>query len=126
MKSLSIVHYFGPFFKPYKFLAILLIVFTACTKNEGELFSVLDAQKSGVNFRNDLLEDKNLNILDYLYFYNGGGVAIGDINNDDLPDVYFTGNRVKNKLYLNLGNLKFKDITLKSFNSMELAFSRYL
>jgi len=111
MKSLSIVHYFGPFFKPYTFLAILLIVFTACTKNEGELFSVLDAQKSGVNFRNDLLEDKNLNILDYLYFYNGGGVAIGDINNDDLPDVFFTGNRVKNKLYLNLGNLKFKDIT---------------
>ncbi|GAA0872880.1 VCBS repeat-containing protein [Gangjinia marincola] len=67
--------------------------------------------KTGIEFQNLLKDQPGQNILDYLYFYNGGGVAIGDINNDDLPDLFFTSNQNKNKLYLNQGNLKFKDIT---------------
>ena len=69
-------------------------------------------KETGINFTNTLTETNDLNILDYLYFYNGGGVAVGDINNDNLPDIFFSGNQVKNKLYLNKGNLKFKDISV--------------
>ena len=93
---------------------ILLIVIAACSKKENEtarLFELLDSQKTGIHFSNDLNETSEFNILEYLYFYNGGGVAIGDINNDSLPDIYFTANQKSNKLYLNLGDFKFKDIT---------------
>jgi hypothetical protein len=68
-------------------------------------------QESGITFRNDLTFTEQLNPYTYRNFYNGAGVAIGDINNDGLSDVYFTGNQVGNKLYLNEGNFKFKDIT---------------
>lgn len=75
------------------------------------MFKTLSSDESGITFANKLRQRIDVNILDYLYFYNGGGVAIGDINNDGMPDLYFTGNQVKNKLYLNKGNLKFEDIT---------------
>lgn len=71
-------------------------------------------QQSGVDFRNNLHFTEQLNPYTYRNFYNGAGVAIGDINNDELPDIYFTGNQVNNKLYLNQGNLRFKDITEKA------------
>nr|MCU0667258.1 VCBS repeat-containing protein [Patescibacteria group bacterium] len=61
--------------------------------------------------KNQLKEDQNNNILRYEYFYNGGGVAVGDLNNDGLDDIFFTGNMTPNKLYRNLGELKFEDIT---------------
>lgn len=70
--------------------------------------------ESGIEFRNDLTFTEKLNPYTYRNFYNGAGVAIGDINNDGLPDIYFSGNQVDNKLYLNLGNLQFKDITEKA------------
>ncbi|WP_420401024.1 VCBS repeat-containing protein [Flagellimonas sp.] len=79
--------------------------------NEGSLFKNPDPKDLGITFSNTIQESENLSILDYLYFYNGGGVSIGDINNDDLPDVFFSGNQVKNKLYLNKGNLEFEDIS---------------
>ncbi|MCB0588980.1 MAG: VCBS repeat-containing protein, partial [Phaeodactylibacter sp.] len=62
-------------------------------------------------FANQLTETEDLNVLSYEYFYNGGGVAVGDINNDGLPDLYFSGNMVPNKLYLNKGNFQFEDVT---------------
>ncbi|MGB3774618.1 MAG: CRTAC1 family protein, partial [Leeuwenhoekiella sp.] len=74
----------------------------------------VQSDSSTVHFSNTLTETRDQNILDYLYFYNGGGVSIGDINNDSLPDIYFTGNQVKNKLYLNKGNFNFEDITSKA------------
>ncbi|MEM8847404.1 MAG: VCBS repeat-containing protein, partial [Bacteroidota bacterium] len=86
----------------------------SCGKKEGELFKNPSSAETGITFTNSLEESDALNILDYLYFYNGGGVAIGDINNDDLPDIFFSGNRVKNKLYLNKGNLTFEDISEKA------------
>ncbi|MGB5172052.1 MAG: VCBS repeat-containing protein [Eudoraea sp.] len=93
-------------------LAILLIFFLiSCGSKEGELFKNPTAAETGITFENILTESDDLNILDYLYFYNGGGVAAGDINNDGLTDIFFSGNMVKNKLFLNKGDLKFEDIT---------------
>ncbi|MBI1768295.1 MAG: VCBS repeat-containing protein [Bacteroidetes bacterium] len=66
---------------------------------------------SGIDFNNTLSESKNFNVFSYRNFYNGGGAAIGDINNDGLADVFFTGNQAANRLYLNLGGMKFKDIS---------------
>src|SRR5882757_5845276 len=76
-----------------------------------KLFTRLLVNETGINFKNEIAETEELNVLSYEYFYNGGGVAIGDINNDGLQDLYFTANMKPDKLYLNLGNLKFKDIT---------------
>ena len=75
------------------------------------LFELVPPQASGVTFVNALPEDTAFNILNYLYYYNGGGVAAGDINNDGLPDLYFTSNLGANRLYLNKGNYKFEDVT---------------
>lgn len=78
---------------------------------DSPVFESLPARKTGIRFQNTLSEGQGNNILTYEYFYNGGGVAVGDINNDGLDDIYFTGNMVPNKLYLNEGDFKFKDIT---------------
>ena len=96
----------------------MIIFFAAilfgCGDNNSKLFTKLDADRTGINFKNGLFENDAFNVLNYIYFYNGGGVAIGDINNDGLPDILFTGNMVKNRLFLNKGNFKFEDITAKS------------
>lgn len=78
---------------------------------EPPLFKLLPIQETHVDFVNELTEGPNTNILVYEYFYNGGGVAAGDLNGDDLVDIYFTSNMSKNKLYLNQGNIQFRDIT---------------
>ena len=75
------------------------------------LFRRLAASQTGVDFENRLVEDETHNILTYSYMYNGGGVAVGDINNDGLPDLFFTSNQGANALYLNLGGMKFQDIS---------------
>jgi len=100
----------------YTFLiSIALVSLWSCEQNNDVVFRTVSAEKTNINFKNQVTETEDVNILDYMYFYNGGGVAVGDINNDSLPDIFFSGNQVKNKLYLNQGNLKFKDIS-KSAN----------
>ena len=90
----------------------LFTILLGCDKKKPQtLFTLLPSSKTDVEFANHLSEDKNFNIIEYLYFYNGGGVACGDINNDGLIDLYFTSNQNSNKLYLNKGNFKFEDIT---------------
>lgn len=99
----------------FKFITILLwLLIAACNQKKDVLFINATSQETGLSFSNTITETNDLNILDYIYFYNGGGVAIGDINNDGLSDVFFSGNQVTNKLYLNKGNLKFEDITDKA------------
>lgn len=77
-------------------------------------FELISPQSSGITFSNAINEDYNHNILTFEYLYNGGGVTIGDVNNDGLPDIYFSGTLVSNKLYLNKGDMKFEDITNKA------------
>lgn len=93
---------------------LILFLISACKSNGKKFFSKLSENESGINFKNVIQESVDLNIFKYTYFYNGGGVSIGDINNDGLQDIYFTGNMVKDRLFLNKGNLKFEDISLKS------------
>ena len=100
---------------------ILLILLFGCKDQAGEVFENPSPERTGITFTNTLSETEDRNILDYLYFYNGGGVAIGDVNNDGFADIFFSGNQVKNKLYLNKGNTpdsktgpNFEDITEKS------------
>ncbi|MFT6480288.1 MAG: hypothetical protein ACJAVP_003449, partial [Spirosomataceae bacterium] len=76
-----------------------------------QLFTQLTAEQTGVSFQNLLTEGPNTNILMYEYFFNGGGVAVGDFNNDGLEDLYFTSNMSDNKLYINKGDMKFQDVT---------------
>jgi len=94
--------------------AFYCILLVSCGQNTAALFTEVSPSHSNVAFRNDIEETKEQNILTYEYLYNGGGVAVGDLNNDGLPDIFFTGNMTPNKLYLNKGDLKFEDITDKA------------
>lgn len=96
-------------------VSLLLIgLLYSCTDSKKQMFTPLSKGRTGVDFRNLLIESPDLNVLNYQYFYNGSGVAVGDINNDGLIDLCFAGNMVKNRLYLNKGNFKFEDITVPS------------
>lgn len=98
------------------FGALSLLV-SSCNQNPeigSALFKNIPSSISNVRFSNNLVETEDFNIIEYLYFYNGGGVALGDINNDGLVDIYISGNQTNNKLYLNKGNWKFEDISVKA------------
>lgn len=93
---------------------LFLFAVAGCKNHDTKLFTKLSENSTGIDFRNILKENEAANVLNYTYFYNGGGVAVGDLNNDGLPDIFFTGNMVANKLYINKGNFSFEDITAKS------------
>jgi hypothetical protein len=89
----------------------LALLLCCCNKKKELLFERLSPQETGITFTNTLIENDTFNVLEFTYFYNGGGVGIGDVNNDGLSDIYFTANMTSSKLYLNKGNWKFEDIT---------------
>ncbi|MCK0148250.1 VCBS repeat-containing protein [Arenibacter sp. F26102] len=101
-------------------MALVLFIFGACTtshessQSKIKQFKQLTHEETGLDFVNKLTENDSLNYLSYGYIYMGGGVSAGDVNNDGLVDLFFTGNMVPNKLYLNKGNLKFEDISEKA------------
>ncbi|MCK5467161.1 MAG: VCBS repeat-containing protein, partial [Cyclobacteriaceae bacterium] len=95
----------------------LILLVSACTspdKGTTTLLEFVNSDDTGIDFRNDIAEDLNNNVFAYTNFYNGGGVAVGDINNDGLADIYLSANNNTGKLYLNKGGFKFKDITFGS------------
>ncbi len=97
-------------------IALFPFIVWSCNSNSPETgsnshFRLIHEEESGLDFNNSLTPTEDFNIIDYLYYYNGAGVAAGDIDNDGLPDIFFTSNEGSNRLYKNLGNLKFKDIT---------------
>src|SRR5687768_11355036 len=88
------------------------LIFLSCQKEDAnKLFTELSSDDTGIAFKNLVRETEEFNVLVYGYFHQGGGVAIGDVNNDDLADIYFTGNMMASKLYLNKGNWEFEDIS---------------
>ena len=93
------------------FVGLLLI---SCNAVKEQQFQLKKSTETGIDFSNKLTYTENFNPYTYRNFFNGGGVALGDINNNGLVDIYFTGNIVDNKLYLNKGNWKFEDITIKA------------
>ena len=102
-----------------RFPVFFLLLFCACQPEKEKLFTAMSSAETGITFQNTVIENDSFNLIDYYYVYNGGGVAVGDINNDGFTDVYFTGNQVADKLYLNTGNFekstfKFEDITEKA------------
>jgi hypothetical protein len=93
-------------------LLVLTALLGSCAKDTStQLFEKLESSATGVTFQNTLREDTTFNILNYLYYYNGGGVAVGDVNNDGLPDLYLTSNLERDRLYLNRGDFRFEDVT---------------
>ncbi len=101
--------------KNYILIALVSVLVVSCSKKkEDTLFIKVSSNDSGIAFNNKIVETDSFNILTSEYIFNGGGVAVGDFNNDDKPDLFFTGNQVTNKLYLNQGDFKFKDVTKAS------------
>lgn len=96
----------------YSNFLILLLIGCNYSSNPNTLFEAIPANKSGITFSNQLTESAAQSIATYEYFYNGAGVAAGDLDGDGLPELFFTGNMVPNKLYRNKGNLQFEDITV--------------
>jgi len=94
------------------FVLLPLLWMAGCSRAKDQpLFKLLDARETGITFANTITTDDSLNVQSDVYLYNGAGVAVGDIDNDGLPDIFFAGNMVSSRLYLNKGQMRFEDIT---------------
>src|ERR1044071_3926763 len=100
------------------FKALFFLLFTLClvfcNSKKKTLFHLISSKQSGIHFANTIVENDSVNPIDLTNIYNGGGVGVADFNNDGLMDLYFTGNQVANKLYINKGDLKFDDVTTEA------------
>ncbi len=98
------------------YIFCLFITINGCNSknNQEPAFQVLDATKTGLDFNNKLTPTAEFNMFKYMYFYNGAGIGAGDFNNDGLIDLFFSSNQGQNKIYLNQGKLKFKDVTAEA------------
>lgn len=107
----------GRIYKKNRYIYIIFLfwlLITSCRQQPDTLFHLLPVRHTGITFNNVIPEDEFFNILSYDYIYNGGGVGIGDFNNDGLQDIFFSGNLVTNKLYLNRGQMRFQDISAEA------------
>ena len=105
----------------YISFSIIALLFISCKNfdkgKEETLFTVLESDRTGLEFRNDLKATPAFNMFKYMYFYNGAGLGAGDFNKDGLIDLFFASNQGENKLYLNSGDLKFRDANQGSKDS---------
>src|SRR6266550_3369243 len=101
----------------YKLLPAVFLTISACRSGAEQRFQLLDPHATGIGFVNELHPTPALNIFTYLYYYDGGGVAAGDLNRDGLPDLYFTSNQGRNRLYINRGDFRFEDVTDRAFET---------
>src|SRR5687768_3132229 len=99
------------FLRIFVFMLLMPLSLLVNGQNKTPLFRLLPSTSTGVSFANNITENDTLNILNQANIYNGGGVGVGDFNNDGLVDIYLAGNMVSNKFYLNKGSLKFEDRT---------------
>ena len=97
--------------RPGRTALLLSLCLAGCRGKERPVFELLDAGRTGVGFANTITTSDSLNALTDVYLYNGAGVAVGDVDNDGLPDIFFSGNMVTSRLYLNKGGMRFDDVT---------------
>lgn len=99
---------------PFAFLSYIFLFYSCQKTSNNKLFEIIDPEYSNLYFSNDISTDSNFNALAYEYIYNGSGVGVGDFNNDGLQDLFFGGNQISSKLYLNKGDFTFEDITTRA------------
>ena len=88
-----------------------LLILISCSSETDTPFKLMSPAQTGIEFQNDITSTRDFNIVNYMYFYDGAGVSAGDVNNDGLTDLFFVGNEVPNRLYLNRGEFNFEDVT---------------